>query len=233
MKLANPASWITEEYLARQAKNPELATSEVLQLHGCVWAEGAHAWIPEEAWQRCFDANMVIPDGSTISVGVDIGSKHDSSSVAIAWLREDGRIAIDAKVWEPQREARNRVMDVEKYLRTLAERYVIDAITYDERFFVRSAEVLSEEGLPMIELAQNSSHMADGYQGFYQAALEGRLAHRGGALSQHVRNTAADMTDRGWKVRKSRQSQKIDACVAAVMAVYQAEMGPAKVWFGL
>ena len=38
MKLANPASWITEQYLRRQAENPELTDAQVLQLHGCVWA---------------------------------------------------------------------------------------------------------------------------------------------------------------------------------------------------
>ena len=38
MKLANPASWITEAFLRRQAGDPELTDAEVLQLHGCVWA---------------------------------------------------------------------------------------------------------------------------------------------------------------------------------------------------
>ena len=37
MKLANPASWITEAFLRRQASDPELTDAEVLQLHGCVW----------------------------------------------------------------------------------------------------------------------------------------------------------------------------------------------------
>jgi hypothetical protein len=38
LKMANPASWITKEYLRRQTANPELSDAEVLQLHGCVWA---------------------------------------------------------------------------------------------------------------------------------------------------------------------------------------------------
>ena len=41
MKLANPASWITRDYLRRQAENPELTDAQVLQLHGCVWAESS------------------------------------------------------------------------------------------------------------------------------------------------------------------------------------------------
>jgi hypothetical protein len=38
MKLANPASWISKEFLCRQAEDPELPDAAVLQLHGCVWA---------------------------------------------------------------------------------------------------------------------------------------------------------------------------------------------------
>jgi Phage Terminase len=50
MKLANPAPWITEDYLARQAANPELSDAAVLQLHGCVWAEGDDTWLPAGVW---------------------------------------------------------------------------------------------------------------------------------------------------------------------------------------
>ena len=35
LKLANPASWISTDYLHRQAENPELTDAQVLQLHGC------------------------------------------------------------------------------------------------------------------------------------------------------------------------------------------------------
>ena len=39
-------------------------------------------------------------------------------------------------------------------------------------------------------------------------------------LASHVLGAAATMTDRGWRVSKVRQSQKIDALVASVMAIY-------------
>jgi hypothetical protein len=45
MKLANPASWITEAFLRRQASDPELTDAEVLQLHGCVWAASESTWV--------------------------------------------------------------------------------------------------------------------------------------------------------------------------------------------
>jgi Terminase large subunit, ATPase domain len=51
LKLANPASWITLDYLRRQAENPELTDAQVLQLHGCVWAEASETLLTGGAAQ--------------------------------------------------------------------------------------------------------------------------------------------------------------------------------------
>jgi phage terminase large subunit-like protein len=53
---------------------------------------------------------------------------------------------------------------------------------------------------------------------------EGRIVHAGddAELAAHVLSTAAAQTDRGWKISKIRQRQRIDALVAAVMANYGA-----------
>lgn len=230
MKLANPASWVTEGFLGKQAEAPGLTVAEVLQLHGCVWAQSLASWIPEEAWHGCLDTATEIPAGAEVVAGVDVGLHHDHSAVVVAWMAPSGRVVLRARVWEPDATAdgRTRVTDVEDHIRDLASRYKLVAVTYDERFFNRSAEVLSDEGLDMHALIQSSSQMADAYQGFYQAAIERRLSHDGGVLSRHVLGCSAEMTERGWKVKKLRQSQKIDAAVAATMAVWGVENVAAK-----
>lgn len=48
MKLANPAPWITLDYLKRQASNPEMTKAQVLQLHGCVWAAEETTFVAPE-----------------------------------------------------------------------------------------------------------------------------------------------------------------------------------------
>ena len=98
-------------------------------------------------------------------------------------------------------------------------------VAYDPRFFERSAEILERAGLTMVEFLQASSPMADAYQRFYQAANERRLTHDGDPiLAAHIEATAADKTERGWKVRKLKSSQHIDACVAAVLATARARL---------
>lgn len=237
MKLANPASWVTEEFLARQAANSDLTDAEVLQLHGCVWADSVGAWIDPGLWQMGFEGGAAIPVGARVAVGVDVGINHDSTAVVVAWKRdEDDRVLLgDCAIWDPREIGKVRISEVEEHLRKLADRYVIAGVLYDPRFFERSAEDLSNEGLTMIEMQQNSSDMGDAYQAFYAAVAEGHIRHAGTPqLSAHVLATAAEKTDRGWKVRKLRQSQRIDACVAAVMACWGAEtLTSSEPFFGL
>ncbi len=220
MKLANPASWVSREFLAKQAANDELTDAEVLQLHGCVWAAGFEAWIDPVAWARCAEPGVSIPAGSRVSVGVDIGLKHDATAVVVAWPREDGRTVLQARVWTPRPGFEPSLLEIEAHIRGLADRYSVGAVCYDPKFFVRSAQELADE-LPMIEIAQNSSPMKEALQGFFSAVLEGALVHEGsGELTAHVLAATAERTDGGWKVSKLKQSRHIDACVAAVMALY-------------
>jgi phage terminase large subunit-like protein len=79
--------------------------------------------------------------------------------------------------------------------------------------------------------------MGDAYQSFYQLAREGKLTHDGDPiLAAHIEATAAYKTSRGWKIDKLKNSQRIDATVAAVLAVARAQHhqndGPPQIfWF--
>ncbi len=235
MKLANPASWITEEFLERQAANPELGKSEVLQLHGCVWAAGVNAWLTADTWADCFEKDAMPPDGANVFVGIDVGIAHDSTAINIAWRYDEERIGLAARVYATDQRATAHIHlpemyfeILEDYLRELHGRYKVQEFVYDKRFFERSAQVLSDDGLFMVNLEQNTGAMADAYQRFYTAAQEGRLVHDGDpVLTNHVLSTAAVMTDRGWRVSKIKHSRRIDALVAGVMAHYRCEAADA------
>jgi phage terminase large subunit-like protein len=237
MKLANPASWITKDYLRRQAANPELTDGEVLQLHGCVWASGVGAWIPVEAWDGCLEPGIASEAGAYVVAGVDIGLVDDSSAVACCWWLDDDRVAVDAKVWaaRPDSAADVHVPGgvinlelIEDHLRELHDRYRL-LVVYDPRYFERSAALLAGEGLTVAPLHQSSAQMADALEEWHQAVLAGRIAHPGNpVLTTHALQTQAVRTDRGWKVSKMAQHRKIDAHVAAVMAHYTLLRNPGR-----
>jgi phage terminase large subunit-like protein len=223
--LANPASWITEEYLERQAANPELSAEEVLQLHGCVWVAGANAWISADWWNNAIERDAIIEPGSRVSIGIDVGIVHDATACVMAWQRpDDQRIVLEAKIWTPSPGRNVDLAEVEDHIRMIGAEYELAGCFYDPRFFERSAQTLDAEGLIMVTMPQNSATMADAYQTFYAMLGEGNLRHSGtdGEFAQHCLQTVGQMTDRGWKISKMRQRQRIDALVAGVMATYGA-----------
>jgi phage terminase large subunit-like protein len=225
LKLANPASWITEEYLERQAANPELSAEEVLQLHGCVWVAGANAWISADWWNNAIERDVIIEPGSRVSIGIDVGIVHDATACVMAWQRpDDQRIVLEAKIWTPSPGRNVDLAEVEDHIRMIGAEYELAGCFYDPRFFERSAQTLDAEGLIMVTMPQNSATMADAYQTFYAMLGEGNLRHSGtdGEFAQHCLQTVGQMTDRGWKISKMRQRQRIDALVAGVMATYGA-----------
>jgi phage terminase large subunit-like protein len=223
--LANPASWITEEYLERQAANPEISAEEVLQLHGCVWVAGANAWISADWWNNAIERDAIIEPGSRVSIGIDVGIVHDATACVMAWQRpDDQRIVLEAKIWTPTPGRNVDLAEVEDHIRMIGSEYELAGCFYDPRFFERSAQTLDAEGLIMVTMPQNSATMADAYQTFYAMLGEGNLRHSGtdGEFAQHCLQTVGQMTDRGWKISKMRQRQRIDALVAGVMATYGA-----------
>jgi len=234
MKQANPASWVTEEFLARKAANSELTDSEVLQLHGNVWAEGVLAWIDAASWEACRVSidEAEIPRDSNVCLGVDIGLTHDSSAVAVAWARADGKIVLNCTVWSAVPNVLAHVtvpggtMDlgiIEQHIMYLHELYQIDEMAYDPRFFERSAQLLADH-MVVVPMQQTAAPMADAYQTFYQGVHEKRVLHNGdGVLTAHVMATAAQKGERGWKISKIRSSQRIDAVPASAVAMYRAE----------
>jgi phage terminase large subunit-like protein len=105
MKLANPASWITAEYLRQQAENPELTDAQVLQLHGCVWAESSSTWIPPAAWQACADPDYRAPDGTQVALGFDGSYRGDSTALVAATVEERPYLWV-VGLWERPERAR-------------------------------------------------------------------------------------------------------------------------------
>lgn len=229
---ANPASWITDEELMRQFRSPTVDEYAFRRLHLNQWTKTRDSWLPSGLWASLRDPGAAIDDGSEIVVAVDVGLVHDSTAVAVAQLQDDGRVVLGARVWAARDDAvahtvlpggRVDLEIIEDYIRDLAARYVVREVVYDPRFFERSAEMLSRDGLLLAPVEQSSRRMAEAYAAFYLAANERRIAHDGDAvLSAHVEATNAAMTDRGWKISRQRK-QRIDACVAAVMANWRAE----------
>jgi phage terminase large subunit-like protein len=238
LRLANPASWITDEYLLEQAESPALSNAEVLQLHGCVWSASDERFIDPGKLSLCLDDDE-IPAGGDVYVGVDASLSEDCTAVSWAHPKADGTILLDAHIWaarpdvsadEYVRGGEIDAREVEVYLtEVLGKRFRIREIAYDPALFSRSARELSDLGFTVAPVAQQSALMAEAWKTMYSAVNQAtvRINRRRQPLQNHFTNAVAEMTDRGWRVRKSKNSRKIDALVAGTIAHWRAAVaGP-------
>lgn len=231
MKLANPASWITEAYLERQAENPELTDAEVLQLHGCVWAAGHSSWLPAGVWRQC-ESRRDVPAGSRVVLGFDGSYNRDSTAlvgvtvddekpyvfVVDCWERPDGA----GERWRVPREAVHVAID------EAMQRYDVQVLVCDPPGWHREIEEWSERygGVVTLMFATNRRSLMDAAcSKFYTAVVEGNLAHDGDQrLARHLANATVKSTVDGKYITKDHPDspRKIDLAVAAVVAHDQA-----------
>lgn len=211
------------------------------------WTSSAVAWLPAGSWESCHAPELELDPSQPIHVGIDVGLKHDSSAVAIA-QKQGERTVLRARVWEnpyPPEDPRHSrwkldIEHVETWLRELFITYRAPAteidgrvkagpeFVYDPFYFERSAQLLEGEGLAMVEYPQNDSRMVPASQTLYELVVTGQLAHDGDpALARHIANVTPDQRQRGQRISKPRGSKKkIDAAIAAAIAVYRAQQAP-------
>lgn len=226
LRACNPLSSLSLDALRGQFAL--LPFDEACRLHLNRWTKAKDAWLPAGIWNG-LRSDTQIPAGADIYVAVDAALKYDTTAVTIAARLENGRIALQSRVWSARENAPHHVyvpggrIDnelVESYIaETLARKYRIREVVYDPRYFDTQGARLANAGLIVAEFAQNSAAMADAWQHFYEAAGGGEICHQGDPVfSQHVEAAAAVMTERGWKVYKLKSSSPIDALTAAAMA---------------
>lgn len=226
LKLANPASWITTDYLERQALNPELAAHEVLQLHGCVWATGSRAWLPDGAWNQCADPDREVPEGSSITVGFD-GSYNNDSTALVGCLIDEIPHLFVLGVWERPTNARQWVVprhEVEARVAEVMERYDVVDFICDPPGWHREIEEWAEEyGSPplMVLEATKRAVISEMCSRAYTAIVNKTLTHDGNErLYAHMTNARVKETpDGAYITKEDRHSpRKIDLAIAAVLA---------------
>lgn len=184
------------------------------------WVRVEESWLPPGSWEKCY-SDLTINRHDETFVGIDMALKHDSIAVVVAQPQKD-RIVVEAKIWQPKQIGVD-VAEVEQYLRSLHRNLNVKEFAYDPAYFQRSAEVLADDGLPMVEFPQTSGRMVPACGHTYEMITNTKLAHDGSpTFTDQVLSAAQRMTDTGWRLSKGKSKRKIDACIAMVMAVDRA-----------
>ena len=179
------------------------------------------SWLPTGALEQCFDAGASLDESLPVWVGVDMALKHDSIAVVTAQPQAD-RVVVEAKIWHPDAAAMD-VAAVEQHLRALHRRFRVVEFAYDPAYFQRSAEVLLDDGLPMLEFPQSTQRMVPACGTLYELIVGGKLRLRAEPMFvDQLLSPAQRQTDQGWRLSKGKSKRKIDAAIACAMAVDRA-----------
>jgi phage terminase large subunit-like protein len=240
LKLANPAPWITEEFLAKQAANDELTDSQVLQLHGCVWAERSDSWFPAGVWDRLVLNRTVEPD-TRIVMGFDGSERRDSTALVGVTLEERPHVFV-IEVWERPENATGWKVpraEVKEKIAWAMRQYEVVEFPGDPPGWASEREEWEElyGSPPVIDFnTRNISLMAPACARFRSAGLEGEFTHDGDPrLAKHVANAVTKESRAGTYITKDHPDSplKIDLAVAAVMAYSRATSDDLATVYGL
>jgi phage terminase large subunit-like protein len=207
---ANPASWVTRDWLAEQLHAPGVHPLEYCRYHRNQWTDTEASWLPAGAWQALY-GSAELEDGESLWVGVDIGGER--SGTAVAAVSEDGRV--HAQVWQGD----SAVLEAADHLRHLRGRYRLLGVAFDPWRFQTEAQRLLQEGLPMVKMPQSAEGMTLASERLYSSIVQGELTHDGDpVLARHVAGATAKSTPRGWRLVRSKREGQIDAVIALAMA---------------
>jgi phage terminase large subunit-like protein len=250
-KIAHPASWIDEDAVRAQLNDPSISVDEFRRQWLNQWTAAKEAWLPIGLWRglrsaaytpwtkwRALSDDPLIPKGARVQVAVDAAISKDTAAVAWAYgATKQDPIVVRCRVWAANEDTayhefvQGGRIDL-RFLRDfiaddLRDRYKITEVVYDPRFFEGAAFDLSDYGLRVAPFEQNSALMADALNSFYVGCMADTpsIVHDGDeVLTAHVEATAGTQRERGWYVYKLKQSKKIDACIAVVMAQARARL---------
>ena len=189
--------------------------------------EGVDSWLGNDG-KKLWDALSApydFVDKAPTWVGIDIGLYHDSSAVVWVQKRPDGKLHAKRKIWLPPAHEAVNLADVRQFIRELSLKYDLKAVSFDERFFADSAQMLQAERIRMVKIPQTVEHMTPACGNLLTIIKQAQLSHDGEAdFSTHVLNAVPYPNERGFTLKKSKSRGRIDACIALVLAVDRAQV---------
>jgi phage terminase large subunit-like protein len=226
-RIGNPA--IAAGFLRESALETDLISMHegpFRIFHGGQWWDGVDSWLGHNGrvvWDGLADPFTPLLEAPTW-IGVDVGLKRDSTAVVFVQRRPDGNLHAWCRLWIPTSDDPVDVTDVMAHLRDLAKKYRVEAISFDNRFFDVPAKMLSDEGLPMVEVPQSVERMTGICGQLLEVIKGGKLRHEHDeAFATHVLNAEPRMNGRGFTLQKSKSRGRIDGVIALALAVDRAQ----------
>jgi phage terminase large subunit-like protein len=217
VKTANPAPWHTIAALQRRHDSPTTTPGQWLRFACGIWTEGEDPWIEPATWDRLAVDIGGVADGDEVTLAVRAAA---GMGIGIAALKEDGAVAVRAEIITAPSGGRVPLEVVERAIVELCQRYSVREIAFDPEQFKRSAEILEQRGLPMVEVPQRPMRLAQATATMWRLVSAGLLRHDGSRdLRAQVMLGRTKETVQGWYLVPGAGTAGL---IAVVMAAHQA-----------
>lgn len=250
IRMANPNAGVSVslEYLRSQVTRAIASPrrqATVKTKHFNIWVHSRQAWLDMEAWRACGEDGLSIEDfaGEPCMVGLDLASKIDIAS-RVAVFEREGTYYLFGKHWVP--EDRIAEVDDSKYLGwvtaghlTATPGNIIDydyieedllelgsecevlELPYDPHQATQLATRMRNEGLPMVEVRQNTANLSPPMRELEALVRAGKVRHPNDpVLTWMFGNVTTKENAKGELYpRRERREDKIDGAVATLLAI--------------
>jgi phage terminase large subunit-like protein len=235
-KAYGDSSWVDLERIYEECNDPGVLPSDARRFYLSIPADEAEdeCWLDPGMWEACEDYGVQLdPNGSPVYLGVDVSLKGDTTAVVTA-QRQDDRWVVAARVWDPNESGVVNLEEVEAHIKVVASRFRIAGVAYDPKFFARSAQLLEDDRVPMVEVPQSHERMVPACGQAKHLIQTRQVSHPGDpVLTTQVLAAVPKFTESGWRLQKAKSRRKIDAAIALVLALDLAsalEAPPSKPW---
>lgn len=235
IRAANPAADRFLNVADVAARFYQVPRHEFVRYHLGQWTTVGESWLPDGVWSELADLERRIPNAAEVVLGFDGSFNNDSTALVVVQPGDMPFVDV-VEAWERPLDARHDwavpVLDVEDTIREACKRWQVREVVCDPARWARTYQILEAEGLPIVAFPQSAERMAPATQRFYEAAVNGTIAHSGDPrLARHIDNCVLQISPRGVSriVKEHKHStRKIDLAVAAVMALERASVTPEK-----
>lgn len=222
VKLANPLRAVTRRGL--EEDHASLLRAEWLRGACGLWTPTQNPFITPEVWDSLrVDIGRLV-EGDEVVCAIRTGAAH---GIGIVAPRGDGRVAVASLHIPAPPTGRAALADAERALLDVSRRYNVLSIGYDPDQFRRSAELLSEKGLPMMTQPQRPQGLAQATATFWRLVSGGLLMHDGDeTLRDQVLATVTTETTSGWRIDPRPNTSTVAALAMAAHRATQVEPEP-------
>lgn len=252
--LGSSKTWEYMRGMARKAKALPSALVNFKTKDLNIWCNDAEGWIDIEVWDRGakkFCRELLA--GRQCYGGLDLASTRDLTAFALVFppVESGGEWYVLVWTWCPRAKVEAQADDKASYskweqegwltvtggdvadyepvrtlLREVCQTYDVKEIGFDKWNAQQLCNELLEDGLPMVEVPQNTGGMYPGSKKLEELVFGKRLRHGGNPVLRYAAGNVALLYDSNENFRpdkkRSKSNGRIDPIVATVMALSRA-----------